>query len=357
MLGDHRLGRLVHRLVRDHLHRQDARGPRQARCTAALAYQTKAVAYYHLLLTEDYPPFSEDDGTSPPARSAPAPRRRRSSDLTWASGTASRDRRRRRVRRRPERSPSPARLRSFPAQAEADLPGVEEGRRDEDIVYFGVRVGQRRSDPGVRRRRASSIKGVGFKGMGSTRLDDEGREPRQIGSIQIASPGSYAVKATGGDSDAVEPQILIGKYPASRTDRQLHATRTAATRWAARRSWRLHRGGRVDGALRSDRARVAVFQILFEVLLDRSAGIAARARVMMMPPNVQPTRISPKLTGSHPGDAPVRVSIRRVQCHQETNGGTISSAPSVTASSEIPGLVFGQLARRPWPRRSRAARG
>ena len=30
-----------------------------------LAYQTKASAYYYLLLTEDYPPFSEDTGTAP----------------------------------------------------------------------------------------------------------------------------------------------------------------------------------------------------------------------------------------------------------------------------------------------------
>jgi hypothetical protein len=30
-----------------------------------LAYQTKASAYYYLLLTEDWPPFSEDSGTAP----------------------------------------------------------------------------------------------------------------------------------------------------------------------------------------------------------------------------------------------------------------------------------------------------
>jgi hypothetical protein len=55
------------------------------------------------------------------------------------------------------------------------------------------------------------IKGVGFKGMGSNVSTMKGESRAQIGSIEIASPGSYMVKATGGDAGAVEPQILIGK--------------------------------------------------------------------------------------------------------------------------------------------------
>ena len=55
------------------------------------------------------------------------------------------------------------------------------------------------------------IKGVGFKGMGSNVTTMKDLSRAQIGSIEIAAPGTYAVKATGAPPDAVEPQILIGK--------------------------------------------------------------------------------------------------------------------------------------------------
>ncbi|MGZ5342505.1 MAG: hypothetical protein ACXWW8_06555 [Solirubrobacterales bacterium] len=58
---------------------------------------------------------------------------------------------------------------------------------------------------------ALEVKGVGFKGMGSNVSTMKDLSRAQIGSIEIASPGSYKATAKGAPADAVEPQILIGK--------------------------------------------------------------------------------------------------------------------------------------------------
>jgi len=107
-----------------------------------------------------------------------------------------------------------------PGETTVDLPAgklkltYQESKKvggDEDTIYFGVPASVSVEVTPASGGGALEIKGVGFKGMGSnvSTMKDESRA--QIGSIKIASPGSYTVKATGGDADAVEPQILIGK--------------------------------------------------------------------------------------------------------------------------------------------------
>jgi hypothetical protein len=58
---------------------------------------------------------------------------------------------------------------------------------------------------------AVEIKGPGFRGMGQS-LSVSGNTSRAlIGTVEVTSPGTYTVNASGAPDDAVEPQILIGK--------------------------------------------------------------------------------------------------------------------------------------------------
>jgi hypothetical protein len=54
------------------------------------------------------------------------------------------------------------------------------------------------------------IKGPGFRGMGEHLDTGSGWSRALVGTIQIAQPGSYTVKAEPA-IDGVEPKILIGK--------------------------------------------------------------------------------------------------------------------------------------------------
>jgi hypothetical protein len=55
------------------------------------------------------------------------------------------------------------------------------------------------------------INPYGFMGSGQ-QLTVAGNTSRAlIGTIEVSSPGTYVVKASGAPDDAVEPQILIGK--------------------------------------------------------------------------------------------------------------------------------------------------
>jgi hypothetical protein len=55
------------------------------------------------------------------------------------------------------------------------------------------------------------IKGVGFKGMGQSLTVSGNTSRALIGTLEVTSPGTYTVKASGAPDDAVEPQILVGK--------------------------------------------------------------------------------------------------------------------------------------------------
>jgi hypothetical protein len=55
------------------------------------------------------------------------------------------------------------------------------------------------------------IKGPGFKGMGESLDTGSGWSRALVGTIQIADPGSYTVKAEPAIEGGVEPKILIGK--------------------------------------------------------------------------------------------------------------------------------------------------
>ena len=56
-----------HRLVRDPVHGQAARRACSSRCEVASAYLSRAAGYF-LLLTEDWPPFSYEEGGAAPGR-------------------------------------------------------------------------------------------------------------------------------------------------------------------------------------------------------------------------------------------------------------------------------------------------
>jgi hypothetical protein len=55
------------------------------------------------------------------------------------------------------------------------------------------------------------IKGPGFRGMGESLNTGSGWSRALVGTIQIAEPGSYTVKAEPAIEGGVEPKILIGK--------------------------------------------------------------------------------------------------------------------------------------------------
>jgi hypothetical protein len=55
------------------------------------------------------------------------------------------------------------------------------------------------------------VRAFGFMGTGRS-LTVAGNASRAvIGTVQVGSPGTYTVKATGAPDNAVEPQILVGK--------------------------------------------------------------------------------------------------------------------------------------------------
>jgi hypothetical protein len=54
------------------------------------------------------------------------------------------------------------------------------------------------------------VKAFGFMGSGQS-LTVAGNTSRAlIGTVEVSSPGTYTVKASGAPDDAVEPQILVG---------------------------------------------------------------------------------------------------------------------------------------------------
>jgi len=55
------------------------------------------------------------------------------------------------------------------------------------------------------------IKGPGFHGMGESLNTGSGWSRALVGTVQVADPGSYTVKAEPGIDGGVEPKILIGK--------------------------------------------------------------------------------------------------------------------------------------------------
>ncbi len=56
-----------------------------------------------------------------------------------------------------------------------------------------------------------TIKGPGFRGMGSNLDTGSGWSRARVGTIEISQPGSYTVKAEPAIEGGVEPKILIGK--------------------------------------------------------------------------------------------------------------------------------------------------
>ncbi len=83
-------------------------------------------------------------------------------------------------------------------------------RGTEDSIDFGVPAGlgvtveSPAGDP-------LDIKGPGFHGTGSSLNTGSGWSRALIGTIQIAQPGAYTVTAQGNLTNAVEPQVLIGR--------------------------------------------------------------------------------------------------------------------------------------------------
>ena len=55
------------------------------------------------------------------------------------------------------------------------------------------------------------IKAPGIAGMGRSLTVWGGKSRALIGTVEVSSPGTYVVKASGAPDDAVEPQILVGK--------------------------------------------------------------------------------------------------------------------------------------------------
>jgi hypothetical protein len=57
---------------------------------------------------------------------------------------------------------------------------------------------------------AIEVNGPGFKGMGSSIDTGSGWSRALVGTVQIAQPGDYTVRA-GPELEGVEPKILLGK--------------------------------------------------------------------------------------------------------------------------------------------------
>jgi hypothetical protein len=55
------------------------------------------------------------------------------------------------------------------------------------------------------------IKQFGFMGTGQSLTVTGNTSRAQIGTVDVTSPGTYVVKASGAPNDAIEPQILVGK--------------------------------------------------------------------------------------------------------------------------------------------------
>jgi hypothetical protein len=55
------------------------------------------------------------------------------------------------------------------------------------------------------------VKGPGIAGLGQSLTVAGGKSRALIGTVEVSSPGTYVVKASGAPGDAVEPQILVGK--------------------------------------------------------------------------------------------------------------------------------------------------
>jgi hypothetical protein len=55
------------------------------------------------------------------------------------------------------------------------------------------------------------IKGPGFRGMGQSLNTGSGWSRALVGTVEIAQPGSYTVKAGPEIEGGVEPKILLGK--------------------------------------------------------------------------------------------------------------------------------------------------
>ena len=90
----------------------------------------------------------------------------------------------------------------------------QESRRaasDEDTIYFAAPDSLDVKVVPAAGGEPLEIKGPGFRGMGSSRSTQSGRSRDLIGTVQITEPGVYTITASPELSDAVEPQILIGK--------------------------------------------------------------------------------------------------------------------------------------------------
>jgi hypothetical protein len=55
------------------------------------------------------------------------------------------------------------------------------------------------------------VKGPGFRGMGENLDTGSGWSRARVGTVEVAQPGSYTIKAEPAIEGGVEPKILIGK--------------------------------------------------------------------------------------------------------------------------------------------------
>jgi hypothetical protein len=58
---------------------------------------------------------------------------------------------------------------------------------------------------------SASVKGPGIAGLGQSLTVSGNKSRALIGTVEVSSPGTYVVKASGAPESAVEPQILVGK--------------------------------------------------------------------------------------------------------------------------------------------------
>jgi hypothetical protein len=81
----------------------------------------------------------------------------------------------------------------------------------EDSIDFGVPSQLQVTVTNAATGEPLEIKGPGFRGMGESLNTGSGWSRALVGTIQIADPGSYTVKAEPAIEGGVEPKILIGK--------------------------------------------------------------------------------------------------------------------------------------------------
>ena len=82
---------------------------------------------------------------------------------------------------------------------------------DEDSIDFGVPGQLQVTVTNAATGEPIELKGPGFRGMGESLNTGSGWSRALVGTVQIAEPGSYTVKAEPTIEGGVEPKILIGK--------------------------------------------------------------------------------------------------------------------------------------------------